>query len=74
MSDKTLAKAAIKEKYAAERAKRLRSDGNEQYVRHEGEFENYAKDQHLPVCARSPVKDSKPSTLGCAPKVFRCVL
>ncbi|MEL7107949.1 MAG: NAD(P)/FAD-dependent oxidoreductase [Pseudomonadota bacterium] len=57
MSDKTLAKDAIKEKYAAERAKRLRSDGNEQYVRLEGEFENYAKDPHLPVCERSPVKD-----------------
>ncbi len=32
---------ATREKYAAERAKRMRDDGNEQYLEASGEFDRY---------------------------------
>ena len=48
---------AIKTKYAAERAKRLRPDGNAQYQRLEGKFEDLATDPHTPLKPREPVTD-----------------
>jgi cyclohexanone monooxygenase len=52
-----LDKDAIKQKYAAERAKRLRPDGNGQYLRLSGKFEDMATDPHTPFVARDPVTD-----------------
>jgi cyclohexanone monooxygenase len=50
-------KDAIKQKYAAERAKRLRPDGNGQYQRLSGKFEGLATDPHTPFVPRDPVTD-----------------
>ena len=57
MPEENLAKVAIREKYAAERAKRLRPDGNDQYKRLDGQHEDYAKDPHMRVQERAPAKD-----------------
>lgn len=54
---RVLDKEAIKQKYAAERAKRLRPEGNEQYQRLAGKFEDLATDPHSPFVAREPVND-----------------
>ena len=56
-SSQLLDKAAIKDKYAKERAKRLRPEGNAQYQRLEGKFESYAGDPHTPLRERDPVRD-----------------
>jgi cyclohexanone monooxygenase len=45
---------ALKEKYAAERLKRLRPDGNDQYIRVEGTLSHYLDDPYTPVAARPP--------------------
>ena len=50
-------KAEIKQKYAAERDKRLRSDGNAQYTRLETSFGELANDPHTPLEERGPVTD-----------------
>lgn len=50
-------KDAIKQKYAAERAKRLRPDGNNQYQRLSGNFADMAADPHTPFVPRKPVTD-----------------
>ncbi len=57
MTTKTLDKDALKQKYAAERDKRLRADGNAQYVRLEGTFDDLAADPYMPVKDRDPVTD-----------------
>ncbi len=44
---------ALKDKYRKERSKRMRSEGQAQYVRPEGgAVESYAKDPHMPLQAR----------------------
>ncbi len=48
---------ALHERYAAERDKRLRDDGNEQYVEPTGAFSHYLDDPYVPVEAREPVVD-----------------
>ena len=48
---------AIRERYAAERAKRLRPDGNDQYIRMTGRLAGYEADPYLPVADRAPVTD-----------------
>ncbi|MGQ7828820.1 flavin-containing monooxygenase [Altererythrobacter sp. Z27] len=48
---------AIRRKYAAERDKRLRSDGSAQYRRLESEFSDLATDPYNPVVPRDPVTD-----------------
>ena len=53
----TLDKAALKQKYAEERDKRLRADGNSQYVRLEGSFDELAADPYTPVRERDPLTD-----------------
>ena len=50
-------KDALKRKYAEERAKRLRPDGNSQYQRLESKFEDLAVDPYTPFQEREPVKD-----------------
>lgn len=50
-------KEAVKQKYAEERAKRLRPEGNDQYVRLEGTFDDMATDPHTPFIEREPVND-----------------
>jgi cyclohexanone monooxygenase len=57
MTVKTLDKDALKKKYAEERDKRLRADGNAQYVRLEGRFEDLAADPYTPWKERAPVTD-----------------
>ncbi len=57
MTTARLDKDAIKRKYAEERAKRLRADGNDQYQRLEGNFDYLAADPYTPFREREPVRD-----------------
>ena len=50
-------KDALRRKYAEERDKRIRPEGNAQYVRLEGQFGHYLDDPYLPVQERDPVTD-----------------
>ena len=54
---KPIDKKALLEKYLAERDKRLRDDGNAQYLSLEGRFADYAVDPHTPFRERDPVTD-----------------
>jgi cation diffusion facilitator CzcD-associated flavoprotein CzcO len=47
----------LRKKYAAERKKRLRPDGNAQYIRIEDRLSHYLDDPYTPVQARAPVHD-----------------
>ncbi|MEM7218663.1 MAG: NAD(P)/FAD-dependent oxidoreductase [Pseudomonadota bacterium] len=53
----TFDKAALKEKYARERDKRLRDDGNDQYIEIAGQLGHYLEDPYVAVEARDPVRD-----------------
>ena len=57
MSANTASRDAIREKYAAERAKRLRPGGNRQYIRLAGRFAGYLTDPYTPTTERAPVTD-----------------
>ena len=57
MTAMTMDKTALKKKYAEERDKRLRQDGNAQYVRLEGKFNDLAADPYTPWKDRDPVTD-----------------
>ena len=48
---------ALKEKYLAERDKRLRDDHNEQYIEVTGDFSNYVDDPYAAPVEREPVFD-----------------
>src|SRR5207253_9449826 len=49
---------ALREKYRAERDKRLREDGNEQYVETKGEFAHFVEDPYVaPGFSRAPLMD-----------------
>jgi len=49
----------VRRKYAEERAKRLREDGNDQYVEVAGQLEQYETDPHVePGFTRVPILDS----------------
>jgi cation diffusion facilitator CzcD-associated flavoprotein CzcO len=50
-------KEALRRKYAEERAKRLRPDGNEQYLRLSGDLAHYLDDPYTPVTPREPRTD-----------------
>jgi cation diffusion facilitator CzcD-associated flavoprotein CzcO len=52
-----LDKEALKRKYAEERDKRLRPDGNAQYLRIAGKFGHYLEDPYTPVTPRAPKRD-----------------
>ncbi len=48
----------LREKYATERAKRVRADGKEQYRKIAGEFSDFAKDPHVEaIIERPPLHD-----------------
>ncbi len=49
--------AALRERYAAERDKRLRPDGNDQYLEFKGRFEPMLADPYTPRAERAPVRD-----------------
>src|SRR5579871_3681315 len=50
-------KEALKAKYAAERDKRIRPDGNAQYQELKGQFGRYAVDPYTPFKERAPKTD-----------------
>ncbi len=50
-------KAALRRKYLEERDKRLRADGNEQYLRLEGRLAHYLEDPYTPLRPREPRTD-----------------
>ena len=53
----TIDKDALKQKYADERAKRLRPDGNDQYLQIAGRFGHYLEDPYTPRVERAPKTD-----------------
>ena len=52
-----LDKEALKARYRAERDKRLRADGNDQYIRVAGVFAGYLDDPYTPFQPRAPKTD-----------------
>ncbi len=50
-------KEALRRKYAEERDKRLRADGNDQYLEIKGRFAHYLDDPYTPVTPRTPKTD-----------------
>jgi cyclohexanone monooxygenase len=48
---------ALREKYRLERDKRLRADGNEQYVEVRGEFAHFVEDPYVEPLEREPLED-----------------
>ena len=46
------AKALVRQKYLEERNKRLRADGNNQYLQLQGQLAHYLEDPYTPVTAR----------------------
>ena len=55
-------KEAVLAKYVAERDKRLRADGNAQYIRLTGRFADYNADPYTAPIERAPVFDHVPFT------------
>jgi hypothetical protein len=53
---------ALHAKYLAERDKRLRADGIEQYIPVSGEFAHFAGDPHTPRIARDPIERGEPKS------------
>ena len=49
--------AALRDKYRAERDKRLRADGNEQYIEPTGKYAHYLDDPYVVPPDREPVRD-----------------
>jgi len=50
-------KERLRRKYLEERNKRLRPDGNDQYLQIKGRFAHYLDDPYTPVAARAPKTD-----------------
>ena len=50
-------KEALRQKYRAERDKRLRPDGNDQYIEIKGQLSHYLDDPWTPVVQRAPKTD-----------------
>jgi cation diffusion facilitator CzcD-associated flavoprotein CzcO len=48
---------ALKQRYAEERAKRLRPDGNDQYIQLKDQLAHYLDDPYTPVTERAPKTD-----------------
>jgi hypothetical protein len=55
MSEARIDTGALRRKYARERDKRLRPDGNGQYLRLTGEFRRYLDDPYTPLAERAPI-------------------
>lgn len=47
-------KERLRKKYLEERDKRLRPDGNDQYIQIKGQLAHYLDDPYTPVTPRSP--------------------
>ncbi|HEY3485602.1 MAG TPA: NAD(P)/FAD-dependent oxidoreductase [Ilumatobacteraceae bacterium] len=60
MTDTTIAfdPDALRDKYRAERDKRLRADGNEQYVEMKGKYAHYLEDPYTQRIEREPLTDN----------------
>lgn len=56
-TDTSIDKDALKRKYAEEREKRLRADGNEQYIEIRDQLSHYLDDPYIPVEPREPLQD-----------------
>jgi cyclohexanone monooxygenase len=54
-----IGKEALRGKYRQERDKRLRADGNDQYLRPAGELARFIEDPHLPRTERAPLTDHR---------------
>ncbi|AWS40092.1 NAD(P)/FAD-dependent oxidoreductase [Streptosporangium sp. 'caverna'] len=52
-----LDKESLRQKYLEERDKRLRPDGNDQYLRLTGRFAHYLDDPYTPITERAPKTD-----------------
>ena len=52
-------KAAVRLKYDQERDKRLRDDGDDQYIRLAGEYEHFLEDPYTPRIERAPKTDHR---------------
>ncbi len=50
-------KAALRQKYRDERDKRLRADGNDQYLRLQGQLAHYLDDPYVPITPRDALTD-----------------
>jgi cation diffusion facilitator CzcD-associated flavoprotein CzcO len=50
-------KKRLRQKYLEERDKRLRPDGNDQYLQFKGQFADYLEDPYMPVTRREPKTD-----------------
>jgi cation diffusion facilitator CzcD-associated flavoprotein CzcO len=50
-------KERLRQKYLEERDKRLRPDGNDQYLQVKGQFDHYLEDPYTPVTPREPKTD-----------------
>src|SRR6476646_12152411 len=50
-------KERLRQKYLEERNKRLRADGNDQYLRVAGQLAHYLDDPYTPVTPRDPKTD-----------------
>src|SRR3954453_13959258 len=50
-------KEGLRKKYLEERNKRLRADGNDQYLQVTGRLAHYLDDPYTPVTARAPKTD-----------------
>ena len=53
----TAEQAALRAKYREERDKRVRPDGNEQYLEPTGRFANFLDDPYVPSVEREPLFD-----------------
>ena len=62
---------ALREKYRAERDKRLRPDGNEQYVEMAGQFAHFLDDPYTVPLERAPQADEV-EDLGAALPTHSC--
>ena len=52
-----LDKESLKQKYKEERDKRLRREGNEQYIEIKDQLAHYLEDPYVPMTQREPVVD-----------------
>src|SRR3954463_5181788 len=57
MPDLPFDPAALREKYREERDKRLRADGNDQYIEVAGDFARYVEDPYAAPIEREPLTD-----------------
>ena len=57
MSETAIDKEAIKQRYREERDKRLRPDGNNQYIEIKNQFGHYLTDPYTPFVEREPKRD-----------------